>query len=639
MFAMNIVPISICRSSIFPRYGFALVYFFTLYLVLTLLFELVKPYITSKIHFKTCITSVSFHIIVELLFIIGSIALVYFFMPDKYKHVTESDTSLSLAIPFEAITYIFYVVFFNAVTFLTMEYGLAIFKEEYKKNYTKYYFKFENDFLRRFVFILQNAVPQVLSKIRKSLTWLVSFMIVVEAIFEIKEGVGSFDLFVEGDYITVLLVIRDIFITLCIIDTIIDCIISSKKTDGQKEEKTNSWKEEKVLGIRIRFNQKIVLSVSALLVICAGLFVYNIKMYPIVGYYDFALNQEHRHVLEGFIEDQNLFVNPNLDIQDKTFCKESKNGYALLECVIEIDGKKTVILPFYDRAEGYGFIQNNTYRSQETLPMSAKLVALQEKTLNAANGKLINFRLPFDTEKAKSRNVPFSLVLPFYLFYFLILGIIVVLITYLFYHFVYNSVIGVRSSSRTIKIIRAFVLFLNAITLVILIFIVNKYMEIRLMTKWRELSFVSSMLSFAAIQFVITLMFSDNYIDEIKNSIEKIMSSQEFNYYRMIAVDSERQFTIFSKKYGNKLLLRICIQNLLLVFNINWFISYAFNIWDNFTDSIGITYSIGLENIITKLVTLNRAGLESYSIFIILYGMLLIAYLVLQYRENKKNGL
>jgi hypothetical protein len=174
--------------------------------------------------------------------------------------------------------------------------------------------------------------------------------------------------------------------------------------------------------------------------------------------------------------------------------------------------------------------------------------------------------------------------------------------------------------------------FLNILTLVVIFILVNIFIQRVFDIQWENKTFFSSVICYAIIQIIIILLFSDNYLNEINNQKNKILNSNEFHYYSLIGMSSNDMLSIYHKKYGRILRLKLIIQNILFVFNINWFVSYAFNVWRDFKDTIGITYSISFENVFTKIVHLDgvNIGWINISILIIINAILFILYYFFQ---------
>jgi hypothetical protein len=147
---------------------------------------------------------------------------------------------------------------------------------------------------------------------------------------------------------------------------------------------------------------------------------------------------------------------------------------------------------------------------------------------------------------------------------------------------------------------------------------------------WINNSFFISIASYTLIQIIFAVMFSDSYKLEINLHAKKILTSDEFQYLRLIGVGPKWLYQNYHAKYGKGFFHKLFIQNVFFVININFFISYAFNVWPAVNDHIGVTYAISFENIITKIVHEKPNGAEAYNYIILglfYFGLFLIYYI------------
>jgi len=261
----------------------------------------------------------------------------------------------------------------------------------------------------------------------------------------------------------------------------------------------------------------------------------------------------------------------------------------------------------------------------------------------AFTSAMTSFRLPVDTNRARFSDKPLYLIIPFYIFYFLTLLIIVVAFTW-FVYFIVTKIYLVRNERVKkrfhviSKIANSIFDFFNSLTLLVVLLLVNLFLQQRIMLtdnwNWINASFCLSLISYVLIQLVIVFMFTSTYKDDIANHIKRIYSSNEFKYYERIGVCDGNRYYIYNKKYGRILLLKHIFQNILFVFNINLFLSYAFNKWTQFDDLIGITYAISFENIFTKILALRPDTAEIYNFAIL--GVINVLLFSLYYYYQKK---
>jgi hypothetical protein len=225
----------------------------------------------------------------------------------------------------------------------------------------------------------------------------------------------------------------------------------------------------------------------------------------------------------------------------------------------------------------------------------------------------------------------------------LTLLLVVVIFTVLLYNCIVKFHFAGKSAKKYFiipgKISREILLFLNSITLIVVFLLVNYFIEKNMQTVWINKTFVSSFLSYTLVQLIIIAMFSDSYINEIALYVKGALKTKEFEYYGLIGKKNKNQNYIFNKKYGTNLLLKLIFQNILFVYNINWFISYAFNLWKlKFIDYIGITYSISFENTLTKIISFNSLGTSGFNfmLLIIFNAILFIGYFHFDNKLSKR---
>jgi hypothetical protein len=652
IFLMNIVPIAVFQHALFPKMGFMLIYFFLVYLLLQYIFDIIRSFVVMP---DGSISSKIFRITAEIFMLFVSGVVVYLIVPQGYKSVNMRN--IDIAKFSEYSVYILYIVLFNSVTFFTAEYGIAAVSAEYKKNHSKYYCRYNDGLFVRFVYLLRNSAPQILGKIRKNISWLVSFIITVETVFELINSIG-FNL-LDGYREDSVIIIKNIFYLLCImfiINTVIDILLVLFHKEKENEPIDNPGKNTDIkIDWKAVFKGKRKLLIAVCVILYAGLGVFNYFEYPFAGYYDFEANKTK--TVDNFLDKQSKDIKSNTrnvfdaGLLNLPLCKKVGNAYDIVQLEIQdAQGKKTVIIPFYDKAgQTYYFIQDSVNKQK------IKVLANSNTITNISVVKKFHafswtsaetaFRLPADTSKSTFGVKPLYLIIPFYLFYFLTLLLIVGTVTFIIYYSIIKRHIlkidgkktgkaGIIAKRMTTELLQ----YLNTLSLVVVFMLANLFIQNTFNSQWENKSFLLNIFSFSIIQLVIICMFSDTYLQEIKLHVKNIFESQEFKYYRLIGIDRSEQSRIYNKKYGSLLFWKLYVQNILFVVNINWFMSYAFNVWRNFKDAVGLTYAINFENIFTKIVHLDtiRTAWFNYGILFALYSSLFAAYYFLQKKLNKE---
>jgi hypothetical protein len=258
-----------------------------------------------------------------------------------------------------------------------------------------------------------------------------------------------------------------------------------------------------------------------------------------------------------------------------------------------------------------------------------KLIAFTQKT---AAFQLQNSEVPLEK--------PLYLIIPYYIFYFVILLLIVIGIVYLGYYTITSSYFRKRNSLITFfagKLFHELVLFLNSLTIILVFLLINHWFQKNFRINIENIRFSSTVVSYILVQIIVAIMFTDSYFDELASFTRRIRAADEFRYYKLIGMHPKSQYGIFKKKYGNSFNLKLIFQNILFVLNINWFIVYAFKVWRNFDDSMGITYAISFENIFTKIIHYDRSRTDWHNILflIILYAVLFSGYYVIDFIQRE----
>jgi hypothetical protein len=457
------------------------------------------------------------------------------------------------------------------------------------------------------------------------------FVIAVDSIFENINSIG-FNL-LDGYNYDYVIIIRNIFYILAImfvINTVLDCLeyrLNSSHSYEKDMERAEAAEIDFKLKVKIFFAGRQKKFVLAGLFICLGLFPLCLVLYPVAGYYDFEVNQSK--TLADFLNYYRIpGKNCSFSLQEydnEPLCDAGKNAFSLIRLEVKQGNKIFKIIPFYDRADRtFYFIRGLTNRQKiENLSATDTILAVSKMKYPRLPGGMTAFRLPADTSSSISIKKPVWLAAIFCLFYFAALLMIVSVVTDLFYFAKKNS-----------KLVSELVAFLNTSTLILVFLLVN--LSIRnIDVSWENNSFFWNAIAYIFVQFVIILMFSDNYMPEIVLFKNRVFSSFEFKYYRLIGMSEYEIFKIFHKKYGINMSNDIRFQNILFVFNLNWFIVYAFNVWKNFHDSIGLTYAVSFENVLTKIIhdMGSKINLISVLLLIIINGALFYMY------NNAKNKL
>jgi hypothetical protein len=651
LFAMNILPIALFLNVFFHGLGFRAVFFFVVYLVMQFFLDFLFIHIYRTMGRQSHIFLVIAKVLNEILAIALSLVVIVFLAKLKilWPYREFLDDLLDPRNTVEFVIYFAYLVMYNSVAFFTVEFCMDTFREEYKKNYVKYIFLYNSNIFKRVIFLLRIVLPQTLGKIRANLTWLVMFILTVESIFKITNSIG-FRLvdYAESSRKCVVMVrnISYVLIIMFIINVLIDLVIqffnirkeaTEEKNGGgtvdRLAEKTTAY----VLSGDTYSPRKKPFFKPALLVLgCLyiALFVFNQKEYAFAGYYDFSgKNVPMVGELLQYIKTYSDGVPDSLEekfalipFYEKT---ANSNYYKIVRFdVLDSLGEMRHLYPYYDVVEGYCYIDgtHNFMRlrgiSSEDRIVDVQIVEKYKYVPRIGSGILTDLRLPADSNRALFTKRPLYLIIPYYLFFFLTLLFITIGLTWAVYRGITGCLFRTEGEpGRLIKILgrctSEVLLYLNTLTLIVIFLLFNQLLESDLASAWENRAFYSTFISYAIVQIAIILLLSGIYVNEVILHARKLLSSREFDYYSLIGMEWPYRYSIYQKKYGSVLFTKLVFQNILFVFNINWFISYAFNMWFDFTDNIGVTYSISLENILTKLTNFYGVTMEDYNFIII----------------------
>jgi len=587
LFVMNILPIAVFQHTLLPRIGSSAIWFFISFFALQLLFE-----IFCKTGFLRAISKLKIvfplryrllaQILAETLIVLLSALIAFFFSgPLSLRHP-------DFGTPRIAIFYMAYIVLFNSITFFFVEKIISIFQMEYRKHYSRFYFIYEYNTLKRSLHLLRGAMPEVTQTLRKNLTWLFTFLLAVDGIFENINSIG-FNLINGYNYDSVI-ILRNaayIFALMFVLNTALDYLFlrfSRKNESGAQTRDTHALFGLKDICAWI-WRRKMPAA------LCAGvyviLFALCLYLYPFAGYYDFQVNQTK--TLGDFCRYQ--YIAAAGFPENMPLCTAEGTSYKLLALTIRQDGKTLRIFPFYDTADrAFHWIRGGSNRAKlETLASYSEI--LKAETVSFPNFlPLIAFRLPSDTSLSLTLKKPLWMCVLFWLFFFAALCLSCAALTCLFY-----------AAGRIPKLLDEVVEFLNTSTLVLVFLLVNMAAQRTLHAVWVNANFLLASVSYLAAQILIMLMFSGNYNPAMRLHKKTVLASNEFTYYKLLGMNAKDLSKIYHQKYGRNMLLSMIFQNILFVFNLNWFIIYALNFWPGFKDSIGLTYEVSLENVFSKI--------------------------------------
>lgn len=557
--------------------------------------------------------------------------------------------------------YFLFIVFFNSVSFFTIEYCIDIFKSEYKKNYSRYHSIYNRNIFIRAWNVLRNALGETLGKIKNTIAWLVMFVIPIETIMENKATIGSYLLDsygTSGDMLGLVRNIKYLLVIMFIIEIMIDILsrIFGKAKDVTAMSPNFPKTDQKQL-IKIKtpatHRLKYIFAITAVLVIYMVSLHFCNREYAWAGYYDFESNKTINELLEEieYQPDNNALLNTRLPLVSKS--NDNKSYQVAQINILRNNGIIENMAPYYDDNDYKFIINNRNYYQGKAIASGDTIIDIvtAEKYRNAPfSNTMTKFRLQTDTDKTFVSEKPLGIIIPFYILYLLTIVIIVCIVTFLAYKGITIFHFWKRGVLKTIihyaaLFFREVLKFLNSLTIIIVFLLVNLFLqklgdaaiEKGEFTDWRNMPFVASLVSYCLMQTLIMVMFCITFAGEIGKQLLNFTNSKECEYYNLIGMGGRNLCYIYDRKYGKNLFYKLVFQNILFVFNINWFICYVFNNRSRFFDTIGITYSISFENIFTKIIlnSPKNAGLYNYIILLCINILLFSAYII---NKKKMNG-
>jgi hypothetical protein len=666
VFFLNIIPVVIFHDDLSQIFGFGMIFFFPIYFILQYILENIQNKSSYALKNNKLFFFV-FKYLTEIALFVFALFLTRIIVPKQYFHIEWRELDLDVTYEsFHYITYLFYILLYNCITFFTIEYGISCVKEEYKKNYVKYHFRYTSNPFKKFLHLLRSSSVQILIKVKKNLSWLIFFTLTVETIFEPSSTIG-FSLIrnYRDQPVAVIHGILYIIFMMFAVNTFIDYVVLLLQR--QEDKPAIQWEYTKEIVTRKKNLWQKNAFIAAALILYAALIVFCQREYPIAAYYDFEINREKsvKNVIDqwGIVYDSG-----DLKALETPLCKNLENGPGYTITILEISGSentKRTIIPIFEKTKSPGtfyFIEGQANRQGKDVlsPAHDRLTGI--KTITKYNSVLFQifyslpkigkaetgFRLPADLSKSTFTMKPLYLIAPYYLVYIATLIMIVYFISLIAYHFSVKQCIGMdykyekgQEKNKMLKnLIYGFgkygLLFLNSITSLLIFLLANRFIERMVVDKWFWInnSFLINIASYTVIQIVFVVMFSDSYNLEINLHAKKILTSQEFQYLRLTGVGPKGLYQNYHTKYGKGFFHKLFIQNVFFVININFFISYAFNVWAAVNDHIGITYAISFENIITKIVHEKPDGAELYNYIIL--GVFYFVLFFLYYISQKK---
>jgi hypothetical protein len=568
-----------------------------------------------------------------------------------------------------------FIIVFNCINYISVEYISSVFSMEMKKAHVKNYLLYKENPFERFLYIVRASLSMILGKVKLYLAWFVSFIILFEMNNNIFSSIGSKIMQESGnssinrDFIFSIFVV--IYLVLLMINTIMDIFIFKFRerrnlivppgfSPGKNLEdsfknrlKTALFKHRFIYGF---------LSCLILLIALTG-FAYS-KSYIILQYYDFLTNQKFSmdylmdEVDFGEINKENI----NDEMLGGKLCKKDDGllltTYRIARFTIKEnpDSINTAIPVFETTVENPDelYLQLSFIVNDNKKLFSDYSYILNNKSLEAIdyNWKITVPRLfsdmyiPFNLERNSSMNyMPYNsnkLLFPivvYYLFHFFFAALLLLVIVFA----LYRIILIYRLNRLRLTILHKIVektgywlkTFIISTPFILIISFSNIFFPNGNMVSGRETIaafipfskdvFANAFLTYGLFTLMMTVYIAPGIVSGFNIFMDNVLGSMEMKYLSNIGICQKKAKNIISKKYGNSNIMQVFIENFLFLFVLQFFIMYCYML-PQFTDISGVGSVLSVENILTKVY---RSEIGFTPIVITQYVILFVMYMVI----------
>jgi hypothetical protein len=559
---------------------------------------------------------------------------------------------------------LFFVVIFNCINYLSVEYIISIFNREIKKSYIKNYFLYNNTTVVRLLYVIKTSLPMILKKLKIFLSWFVSFIILFEMDNNIYKSIGdriglqSDGRPLNGNNIFPVFIV--IYLLLFCINTLFDVIINNneKQKNYQKEQKKYFWGKDNFLQtIGIIFltsfsNKKKMIYIGIGFIGIFALALYYAPFYFFLQHYGYDTSQ--KFTINNVVDAAGM----NTDVDDgqlleSPLCIKEVRGFLVFYSLAEF----SIIKWDFDREEEIAMkviptMHTNVYNPDNLEPEIRVIIEdtiaekdyLNQSTLvsidyvhKIAVPCFIKLYIPFALERNGTGQPPepispnklFFPVLVYYLFYLCLLVAVVYLVVIIIYMLVLHS-----RKNQVISAIGTWVKNLIFATpfVIVLAFLStffpfgNRFSGLHVLAAFIINSnslFLNSIIAYCCWTIILLCYLVPGMISDISNFINEVMYSEEINYQNNIGMKKQDIFNIITKKYGISVIMRIFIENFLFMCVLQFFTMYCLSL-SPFIDYFGISSVLSFENIFTKIMrattVFDGAALRHYGLLLVMFG-------------------
>ncbi|MDR0785218.1 MAG: hypothetical protein LBE74_04960 [Treponema sp.] len=538
---------------------------------------------------------------------------------------------------------LFFIVIFNSVNYLSIEYIVSILNIEIKKSHVKAYFLYHESALRRLWYIVRTSLPMILKKIKMFLSWLISFIILFEMDNSVFDSIGQrINIQAENQQLNnIFPVFIVIYLLLFIINTVFDIIIdkNSLEKDSQKQENeknvkfhgsSNILKTISALVAERFFNKKTIggkitaaiftAFVAALLWGC----FYYAPFYVFLQHYGYDTS---RNFTVRDVADQAFMTVTTTEDMDKKLCVREKKGlwniYSVAEfSIVTFDGECMKVIPTMHTNVNNPDNPRPNIRVIQGGKVEEGGVHLVQSTLkNVTFGNAVAVPsifdsfipfIPFDLERSSGSgpdnpNKLFFPVFVFYLFYLCLL----IAVVYLVVVFVYALILHGKEYKAATALGNWLKSFIFATPFVIALSVLrtffpdgNMVSHIETLAAFPPVSnslFINSIFSYCCFIAVLLLYILPGMIEDLSSSIKELVHSSEISYLNNIGMNKQDIFNVITRKYGVQNIKRIFVENFLFICVLQFFTAYCLQL-NQFLDYFGTGSVLSFENVFSKVM-------------------------------------
>jgi hypothetical protein len=565
---------------------------------------------------------------------------------------------------------ILFIVVFNCINYISVEYICSVFSLEMKKPHVKSYFLYNQNGFKRFKYIIRTAIPAILAKIRFYLAWFIGFILFYEMDNNISYSIGAkignqTDInYINGVNIFSIFIV--IYGLLCILNIIIDVLISgfgsSDKEDkeqpkfpqGQADHDPPKGYWKKVLSknkLLFGFIACLVLSVSIVAVRYSGL-------YTILQHYDFPTCQRFdvRYVMDE-IRPRPKFDDDTMadEIMNRNLCLKERGSwftsYNILEFTVEQDdGRMRKVIPVTEAPEDnpdidypdlFLIVDNQSRMMPDMIDAPLIKSASYTRTVTVPN-LFEDVYVPFSLERDSKGGPPLSSyklffpILVYYGFYLFLTAAVVFFAVFIVYRIIskvklsglYYSCFG-RIVGKVYEVVKLFIISTPFVTLIAFSYLffpqddqITGIPTLAVFPAFTESIFLNSIIVYLIFDLVLIIYTIPGIYDDGKTFTENILKSREFKYLADIGLGKKEIGRLLNQKYGNRRILQVFVENLLFILVLQFFIMYCYS-RSQFIDVIGVGSVMSIENVASKVY---RAQMKFTLITAFHYAALFLIY-------------